>query len=227
MANTKLTSAPESEPQDKTQKSESTGALKPPTSSQFSENKMPPKPDPEFNLEAFQLSQDYGRDAGVEKILIAIPVGRPKETFFRIHEDPAFCFQAKLLASKADRETYLVANNIWAHVPETAPYTIHTGITRQNDVFLLDIRLPGPDGRDNNWWASLRLATEIAKSKWIRVNPNHPLNAYDVLVAKDNDRIPAPIWPKGDMVDFMKIAFRGKVIDSLDHPYLRRLRGEL
>lgn len=187
-----------------------------------------PDPDPEFNPEAFRLPQDFQTESGVQKILTTVPVGKPdKQVFFRIHTDPSFEFRTRLLDMKHDRETYIVDAKIWPQLDgDLAPYAIFAGINRQNDVFLLPIRLPGMDGRDNNWWASLRTAVGIAKEKWIRVKPNHPINSYDVLVAKDNDAIPLPTWPPGDMTDFLKIAFRGKIIASLDHPALKKLRGE-
>ncbi len=38
--------------------------------------------------------------------------------------------------------------------------------------------------------------------------------------------LPGPTWPDVSFRDLLAIAFKGKRIDTLDHPVLRRLRGE-
>jgi hypothetical protein len=40
--------------------------------------------------------------------------------------------------------------------------------------------------------------------------------------------LPEPTWPADlTMPDIIKIAFRGRLIETADHPVLRALRGEL
>jgi hypothetical protein len=36
-----------------------------------------------------------------------------------------------------------------------------------------------------------------------------------------------PEWPDTPFADLLRIAFKGKFIDSISHPVLRRLRGEV
>ncbi len=39
--------------------------------------------------------------------------------------------------------------------------------------------------------------------------------------------LPGPEWPQESLGELLKIAFKGgKLIDSVDHPVLKRLRGE-
>jgi hypothetical protein len=38
--------------------------------------------------------------------------------------------------------------------------------------------------------------------------------------------IPDPEWPELTMDEIVRIAVRGRVIDTLDHPVLKKLRGE-
>jgi hypothetical protein len=38
--------------------------------------------------------------------------------------------------------------------------------------------------------------------------------------------IPDPIWPDYSLKDLLKIGFRDRLVDSLDHPVIKRLRGE-
>ena len=52
------------------------------------------------------------------------------------------------------------------------------------------------------------------------------LGAYRIDVAMG--AFPDPVWPSGlTFQDLLKIAFKGKMIEDLDHPVLRRLRGEI
>jgi hypothetical protein len=50
------------------------------------------------------------------------------------------------------------------------------------------------------------------------------LGAYDVFEA--TAEWPEPDWPNVPFNELLRVAFKGKVIDTLDHPVLKRLRGE-
>jgi hypothetical protein len=53
---------------------------------------------------------------------------------------------------------------------------------------------------------------------------NMPLGAYDVYETRVN--WPAPQWPTESLSDLLRVAFKSRFIESLDHPVLKRLRGE-
>ena len=36
-----------------------------------------------------------------------------------------------------------------------------------------------------------------------------------------------PVWPEKSLAELLRLGFEGKVIDSLDHPVLRELAGEM
>lgn len=40
-------------------------------------------------------------------------------------------------------------------------------------------------------------------------------------------KLPEPDWPATGFEDILNIAFRGRFIDSIDHPVLRKIRGEV
>jgi hypothetical protein len=68
-------------------------------------------------------------------------------------------------------------------------------------------------------------AAELGRTGWVRMTANMGLQAYDVAVAPAD--LGEPEWPDIAFKKILEIAFRDKRIDSLDHPVLRRLRGEL
>ena len=49
------------------------------------------------------------------------------------------------------------------------------------------------------------------------------LGAYDIFVAES--AIPDPEWPTLGFWELIKIAFRDHLVDRIDHPVIKRLRG--
>ncbi len=108
---------------------------------------------------------------------------------------------------------------------EVSPRLIVTAVSRQGTVFLWPLRLPGPDGRIDGWSRSAMEAANIAGKSWVRIASNMDLGAYDASQASSS--IPDPVWPDIGFQGLINIAFKDKYIDTLDHPVLRRLRGEV
>ena len=100
-----------------------------------------------------------------------------------------------------------------------------TAINRQDVVFFWPVKLPGPDGRMDEWSRSSLEASTRAVKLWVRVQANMSLGAYELWEA--NGSIADPIWPTATLHELLRIAFRDKLIESPDHPVLRRLRGEV
>jgi hypothetical protein len=77
---------------------------------------------------------------------------------------------------------------------------------------------------DNSWTRSAHDAVEIAKNRWIQLKPNKELGGYEIRPASNQER--EPVWPDLSFDKLIDLAFRGRVIDTADHPVLRKLRGE-
>ena len=58
---------------------------------------------------------------------------------------------------------------------------------------------------------------------WIRLTSNMSLGAYDVSEAVGN--FGEPEWPEISLMEVLRIAFKGRVIDGPDHTVVQRLRG--
>lgn len=196
-----------------------------------SEQAHPEAPNP-FDPARFRLSESSLAGVGVKKHLTTVPVRKPsKEAFVRTHPDLAYhlsTFVIELKEEAQSGETYLVDPGLWddlAGESTFSPRLLITSITRQGVVFLWPIRLPGPDGRQNDWNSSSLEAATLARSRWVRVTSNRSLGAYEVYEASGN--FGDPEWPELDMGDLLRIAFKDRFIDSLDHPVLKNLRGEV
>jgi len=128
---------------------------------------------------------------------------------------------------KDDDEVYAVAPGmVEALKNEVVFTTIHTVVDRHGVVSLWPIRLPPSDGsRDNSWHASARAAAENAMTQWTRIVANRQLGAYDVFTAPAG--LPEPEFPADkSMTDLLTVAFGGGyLVDSTEHPIVKKLRG--
>ena len=183
-------------------------------------------PDP-FNPTNLRLSQSFVETAGVKKLLTTIPVRKPSpQDFVRVHPDPAYRENFPIIELKDEREEYIVvADLVPLLIGEFVTKTLFTAINRQGTVFFWPVRLPSPDGKNLDWWRSSREAAELAMEFWIRVRANMDLGAYDIF--KADGVIPDPEWPQLGFWELIKIAFRDHLVDRIDHPVIKRLRGQV
>jgi hypothetical protein len=118
---------------------------------------------------------------------------------------------------KDDREVYLVSPTLYAALQgETTCATIFTAINRQGVTFLWAVRIPPADAKDNAWWQSSREGAELAMKGWVRVKANMSLGAYEITAAES--LIPEPEWPQQSFQELLRIAFKDRLVDRLDHP---------
>ena len=178
-----------------------------------------------FDVDSLRYSQDFASSIGVKKLLTTVPVRKPdSQAFVRVHPDEAYRLETAVLELKEDREIYLVDKRLWRELPgEIIPKVLFTYITRQGVVSLWPIRLPGEDGRIDDWNRSALEAAHKAMGSWIRVVSNRSLGGYELLQAVGD--IPDPSWPEHSFQELLRVAFKGRFVRDLEHPALLRLRG--
>jgi hypothetical protein len=188
------------------------------------ENDPNPKPDP-FDLESLRLNASFIETAGVTKLLTTVPSRRPgPQEFVRTHPAAEYRADFAMIDLKDEQEAYLVRLEI---VPELAGEvvfkTLFTAVNRQRVVFLWPVRLPTPDDRKTEWARLQREAAEMAMTKWTRVKANMSLGAYEITVAESV--VAEPEWPELPFQELVRIAYRDRMITTVDHPVVKRLRG--
>lgn len=178
----------------------------------------------EFDPRSLALNQNFTEMVGVKKEQSRVAIQRPPgQSFFYPHPDPRSRIEIAALVHNEDRETYLVAPSMWDELRgEWVPKLLVPCQTRQGAFYLWPIRLPGPDGRLDTWNESAMHIVNTYAGQWIRVTPNHDVGAYDVM--RPVALFPAPEWPE-TTESLLQKAFRGRIIDRLDHPVINRLRG--
>jgi hypothetical protein len=197
-------------------------------------NKKPIEPEPTepvvakqdpYDLASLRLDPSFLETAGVKKVLATVPVGRPNpQDFVRVHPSKEFRDTFAVVDWKEDREFYVVVPTVAAELTgECVSVALYTCINRQGVVRLWPVKLPGPDGRVNEWHRSQAEAAELALDCWVRIKANKSLGAYDIF--KAGSTIADPEWPAETFQQLVRIGFRDRLIDCLDHPIVARLRG--
>ena len=178
-----------------------------------------------FDPSRLKLSQDFTANIGVKKALITVPIRKPdRQTFVRVHPDPEYRLETAVLELKEERETYLVARELWPQLAgEVVPKVLLTAVSRQGVIFLWPIRLPDSDGRLDEWSRSALEAASRAESHWVKLVGNRSLGAYEVYDA--TGKLPGPEWPEVSLGELLKIAFKDRFIESLDHSVIKRIQG--
>ena len=186
----------------------------------------PEPPDP-FDPAALRLGADYSEGLGVRKVITTVPNRKPnKSEWFQVRAGEQWRLQTAVLELEkgVERSTYLVAPSLWADLSgEITPALLLTCVNRSNDLFLWRIKLPGADGRSNTWTDSALQIAQAAEVTWCRMVSDITNGIYTHYVP--SAELPEPNWPTLSFHEIIKLAFRGRMIDSLDHPILRELRG--
>jgi hypothetical protein len=178
-----------------------------------------------FDFNKLRLSQNYSELAEVRKAIITVPVRKPnRQEFIRVRSGEEWRFETAVLELKEERETYLVESHLWSELlGDIIPKVLFTTINRQNVLSLWPIRLPGEDGRLDQWNRSALAAAKIAETHWIRLAANMSLGAYEVHKALGEH--PEPEWPEISFDEILTVAFKDKFIRSIEHPIIQKLRG--
>jgi hypothetical protein len=179
-----------------------------------------------FDLARLRLDPSFLETAGVKKLLTTVPVGKPHpQDFVRVHRDPAYRGSFATIEWKEDREFFLVDPSVARELPgECIGVELFTCVNRQGVIRLWPVKLPGPDGRVIEWHRSLAEAAERAVERWVRVKANRSLGAYEIFEASAS--IPDAEWPAETFQQLIRIGFRDRLIDRLDHPLIAKLRGQ-
>lgn len=185
-------------------------------------------PDP-FDPASLRLGDNLNASFGVKKVLLSLAVRKPdKSWWIRAHPSEDYRLQTGVIELKADRSTelYLVSQALWAElVVEVTfrPKLLVTAINRQGTPFLWEVNLPRPDGRPDEWSRTALEAVRFATTGWVRVTAGS--NSYEVY--QTTATLPEPEWPDVAFRDLLRIAFKERFINDLNHPILRKLRGEV
>ena len=178
-----------------------------------------------FDPAALRLSQDFGSTIGVKKVLTVVPCRKPnRHEFVRVRPGEDWRLETGLFEDKLNRDAYLVRRELWGELAgDVYPACLFQAVNRQSDVFLWPVKLLGEGGRTNTWNDSALAAARLAEERWVRIAANMGAGMYDTLEAASE--LSDPTWPELPFAEILRLCFRGRFIESVEHPVIRALRG--
>ena len=181
-----------------------------------------------FNTE--RLRSASLENIGVEKIVLTYAVRPTRNEFFRVHPAPEMSVDWYVVErdDDLDREVYWVTDEFRGELlDELRPVRIFTCVNKRGTMFLWPARLPSEDNRlGRRWHESALEVAEYAKDVWVKMVGQRDAGAYEMFKAKGD--LGEPQWKDKTLDELLRMAFKGdRLINSLDHPVLRELAGEL
>jgi len=90
---------------------------------------------------------------------------------------------------------------------------------KSGDVFQWPI-----NHQSNNRYSTSAMAIcSHAMKEWTRMVSNQTLGCYEII--KPATYFPEPIWPDKTYDEILELAFKDRMITSLDHPEIKKLQG--
>lgn len=178
-----------------------------------------------FSPERLRLAPDF-EAVGVKRELTTVAVRKPtRQEFVRVHPGEEYRLPIGLIELKEDGEFYLVLPEMAAELAdEMVRVRLHLTMSRGGAVFFWPVRLPGPDGKCNSWHESAQRGALLAMRQWTRLVSNMAMGGYDTYTA--TAPLPEPEWPELSMTELLRLTFGDRTIASIDHPVVKRLRGQ-
>lgn len=195
-------------------------------SDQDDDPKKTTKPNIFANLEALRLSPGATGTNTIE-ILSRVPVRKPtRQEFFRVNPDEKMSLLTTLYFDNEERETFLVSPDMRVALgDEIKPALVVVAMTRQSVLLLWPVKLPNDTSLNDGWQKSAQEAASHAKSHWTRMASDMALGAYRIYKAEAD--LQDPEWPDKTFSELLEIGFRDRTIDSVEHPVIKRLRGQV
>jgi hypothetical protein len=146
----------------------------------------------------------------------------PKGIFFTVRpetgkpwKDRGFYFLLQI----EGRDPYLVTPKIQEQKNEedcVRPVLIVRYVTMAGEEGLWALKLNPPDGKANQWNTSALNILEIAESKWVRILNGKGHYRYTPSKKFTLEQVP-PKFSERSFKELRDIAFKDRIIDSLDH----------
>jgi hypothetical protein len=166
--------------------------------------------------------------------LTRVSTNKPKkDVYFRVHAD---YFQD--LISIVDKDgmeatTYVIVGDVLEQAMTEEAITsmlqnrrYYLYVTQVGSYGLWGVTYPMDEGQDiNSWTESALTVIHRAQSEWLRHYAKRGDGGYRIILASKD--LGEPKWPKESWEEIVELAFKGNIIDDINHPIFEKLRGNL
>jgi len=147
----------------------------------------------------------------------------PKNKFVRVHPASEYRLSGVLTLTDLDTsEVYYVSPDL--ELPDfissqTRVTDLYAAQMSDGSMFIWPLHRS-----ETSWFRAAKAAIRIAVSKWVAVVARRAANTYDLIEPEDS--IPEPDWSSlPPFAEMLESAFEDHMVTSVDHPFLRKLRG--
>jgi hypothetical protein len=182
------------------------------------------------DIEAFKLDmKEAGLEGAIEQLATVAVRKPPPGDYIRVHAAKDMTI-AVVMHEGRDNFTsdyYLVMPKLLGTFMDLRGgyyAQLNVAVTRAGSVFLWPVKLP-TGGASNPWFGSALKGAEMAKAAWVRIFADAGQGQYRIMKALGT--FDEPVFPEKTLGELLEIAFAGRIIDSSDHPIMRKLRGEV
>jgi len=180
-----------------------------------------------LDIESWQVEDSQNQEASIETDYV-IDVAKPNsQKYFQVRDGREWQMKVKLVEYKPYQEFSLVLPEVAKNAGENteiAEYRLYLTVNEFGHYSVWPVHV----GK-GSWHESRRLAVKDATGIWIRMKANIAKEEFFTLEAPDDiaSKLGKPIWPP-DLTfrEIVSIAFAGRVIDDVNHPLLKKLRGK-
>jgi hypothetical protein len=177
-----------------------------------------------------KLRLPYG-DTALSTIEIMSKIAVRKSTrqeWIRTCLDEQKTLITRIYEDRDTRDFYFIAPNmvqtLYALGEVTAAKLV-PAVTRQGVPLVIPVKLPAEGSPMSGWHETMLTAVERGSTKWIRISADMALGGYRIYEAIGD--LGEPKFPDMPLNDMLEIAFKGRIIDSEDHPVVEKLAGRV
>jgi hypothetical protein len=193
-------------------------------------NSGEPKPlVPGFDLEALKVTGVIETPVEVKRVITHIPIRKPANHWFiRCHPGSEYAQHLLTIEWKVENQFYVVHPALLEALRTERlcvfraliPY-----VTGNGELLIWPIRIPGADGRIDDYNRSALEHADRARREWVNIQANRELGCYDFRPATGD--LGDPKFPAMTPEQMYEIALKDRIIASPDHVILKKLRGEV
>jgi hypothetical protein len=188
-----------------------------------------------FSLDKFKAKR-APTIAGVEPLPESLTVMKIADAndFLRLHHDEenywsdTLCFVNVPVKGTKKENLHLITEDIaTGHLPSKKIQRFRLALaSKPHDIFFL-CKIPVTN-LDNKFNETALIGCEQAKTTWVQVvsRKDQGHDDYQIIPAKNQKAFPEPKWPTQSLDKLIEIAFKGRMIETDDHPGLLRLIGD-
>lgn len=163
------------------------------------------------------------------KVNVPTQILKPKKyEFFRAYiemEKASKCYGLEIIDGMS-KTYHMVTPNIAQEIQNQVQlFALQVIVTATGKTFLWPLKTYGVEDDKNSWNASAWEGATLAYDDWVKVEANMPQEQYDITIATAD--FPEPLWPKMSYKEMIRKVLDKKMIKSMNHRVLKKLRGEI